>query len=161
MKRLIVYIAIILLAPLISQADDTQFFCGDKYIEKANLKLVYINTTFDVNWYELNKDSFQFGKYTSNRINYLFVKDEYYAKVISILGSDNITEVLRYLNSNLGSPYRNDKKVFGWMKGDTIILHRRFSLHLSQVEIYCIDMYLKKYDKKLDEIQDDNDNPLN
>ena len=161
MKQLIIYIVIILLTPLISQADEKQFICGNKYTEKTNLKLVYTNTIFDINWYELDRDSFQFEKYTSNRINYLFLKDKYYAKVISIFGSENITEVLRYLNSNFGSPYRNDKKVFGWMKGDTIILHRRFSLHLSQVEIYCIDMYLKRYDKNIDEIQDDSDNPLN
>ena len=131
--------------PVFVLANGLSFKCAEIGKPDDNLKLVYSNSVLETDWYEADSDSVSFGGVVSNKINYLFWHRQYYAKIVAIYGSDSINETLRYLRKKYGHPFQSKNRIYGWIADDKIILSRRFSLHLGQVEIYCRDLYEKKH----------------
>jgi len=130
-------------------AEPTNFKCGESAKNTNNLNLAYTNITLNVEWYEpIDEEPSTIESVSSYKINYLFWNKKYYAKIISLLGASDINESLRYLRSTYGSPFRSKNNIYGWINDSQIILSRRFSLNLGQIEFYCKELYLEKFDIK-------------
>ena len=138
---------LLIVFPSFGVADLTSLKCEQKIDDFDNLELAYTNITLDIKWYQADSDPTIDGKVVSGNVNLLFWNKLYYGKVISLYGTDAINNVLRHLQKENGNPIQRDReRVYQWITEDKIILIKRFSLHLGQVEAYCKELYEKRYD---------------
>lgn len=157
MKRLFITILILLNVSSIVYGEDINGIkCGTNISELKHLEVEYITTTFETKWYKDKKNETKFGTVEPATSNYIFCRDEYYGKVYSIVGKDNINEVLRYFIKEIEHIYEKipDKKIFAhpikrkdgsfvFLEPEKAIIVRRFSLHLGQVSVLCRDLWEK------------------
>lgn len=121
------------------------------------MQLEYIDRTLSLKWYKIDNATATFGDIESNVVNYLFWDDKFYGKVCAIIGKDNINEILRYFKKEVeriyadkpeGAVFKEPTKgkdgSYVYIEPDRIIIVRRFSVHLGQVEILCRELFEKR-----------------
>lgn len=139
-KKIVYFVTTVILMFSVSGAAgaDCDFECGHEVKNYDNLKLAYINATFNTEWYELKSYSERIGEITAKKVNFIFWNKKYMGRVIPLFGSDQINYALRHFKKIYGDSHKNiQEKYYLWMTADEIINVRRFSLQLGQIEIYC------------------------
>jgi hypothetical protein len=135
------------------------FACGQPAPAAAGLQLEYTDIPRLLSWYRGANQRQDFGGVISDRVSYLFLNGQFYGKLCPIVGQDHINAVLRFFRQELERIHaekpdagafrhpierRDDSWVF--VEPDVIVIVRRFSVHLGQVEILCRDLYERHMD---------------
>lgn len=153
-KKLIIFCAIFFILSNVALADYfDDIKCHQHISTQPKLKLVYTNVSLFFYWYRCDNASIKFGDVKSDLVNYLFMSKWFFGKVVAIYGSEDINEVLRFLQKEHGGPFRIKNRTYTWLTNDKVIFVKRFSLHLAQVEILCRELYAKYYGDSYEEIK--------
>ena len=120
------------------------------------MELEHIDRTLAFKWYKIDGAKAKFGNVESEVVNYVFLQDKFYGKVCAIVGKDNINELLRYFSKELERIYEEQAEMevfkqpvelrdrsYAFIKPDEVIIVKRFSVHLGEVQIICRDLFEK------------------
>lgn len=136
------------------------FACGQAL--PAGLQLEYTDIPRLLTWFTAPDPRQDLGGVISGHVSYLFWDGRFYGKVCPIVGQHQINAVLRFFRQELKRIYtgqpeagafrhpverRDDAWVF--IQPELIVIVRRFSVHLGQVEILCRDAYERRTGKRL------------
>lgn len=92
--------------------------------------------------YRKETDQITIGEVTFSGISYLFLHNKFYGIAIDIISEDDFNKTIRYLGNKYGSVYRyKEKKESWWFTADEVIIVKRFSTHLAQLQIFCRKMF--------------------
>jgi hypothetical protein len=146
-----ILLVIMLFLPKLSYGD---YFDGIKCSQDIStikyLELEYIDRSMTMKWYKIDNTRAKFGNVESDIISYIFWDNKFYGKECSIIGKDAINMVLRFFKEQVEASYEDkpelqvfahpiQRKDGSWvfLKADEVIIIRRFSVHLGQVQILC------------------------
>ncbi len=128
--------------------------CDQDISTVQGLELDHIGLTLAKEWYKKENETEVFGNVKSDIVNYLFLKKKFFGKVYAIIGKENINEILRYFTKEVEHIYANDEenRVFSkpierrdgawiFIEPEKIIIFKRYTVHLGQLEILCRSKY--------------------
>ncbi len=155
MMKKILPIFLILLLPQVTQANYlNRFKCRQNISTIKNASLEFIQVESNMKWYKIGDSVAKFGEVESNIVSYMFLGGVFYGEDIGIIGNDNINKLLRYFRNKVETLYKDQNKfaVFtrqierkdgSWVfiMPDEVIIIRRFSVHLGQVQVLCRDLW--------------------
>ena len=154
MKR-ILPILLILLLPQLTKADYlNRFKCHQNISTIENASLEFIQVESNMKWYKIGNSIAKFGEVESSIVSYMFLGGVFYGEEVGIIGNENINKLLRYFKKKVETVYKDqneflvftrpiERKDGSWVfiMPDEVIIIRRFSVHLCQVQVLCRDLW--------------------
>ena len=163
-KYLLILACFILYVPEIFSAENISVNCGSNISEYPNLEIEYTDLSFSYKWCKTDDQTIKFGDVETLTSNLLFWNDQFFARVYSVVGNDNINRVLRYFKNELEKkwqekpeaeffkyPVQRKDKTWVFIEPDRVVRLVRYSVHLSQIEVLCKSMWEKTIEKQLQE----------
>lgn len=130
--------------------------CNQKISDLSGHRHIHSNLVTQQNWYEVDGTKFKISEVESDVVAFKFWGSSFYGIEIGITGKDKINHVLRYLkakaekiymndpeNSFFSNPITNSDHEYGFVFPSEVVILKRFSVNLGQVEVICRDQYFK------------------
>ena len=157
MLKTIFAIVLILTFPQISNGEYlSRFQCRQNISTIKNAIPEYTQLEARMTWYKIDEPLVKFGSVESDIVSYKFWGDYFYGMEVGIVGKENINELLRYFkkeaeriyNNNadlemFSKPIRNKGDEWLFLMPNEVIILKRFSVNLGQLEVVCRARYFK------------------
>ena len=141
--------------------------CGQTIDTLKDIEIEYIDPTFTYEWCVVPNPKGSFRDVEVAKESYLFLHKKFYGKILAITGNDDLNQILRRLRSDLTGKYENNttapifanpinRKEGSWVfiEPDQVIIYKRYSVHLGEIEILCRKMWEEVMDLKLDQSEE-------
>lgn len=160
MIKILFTIFILTFIPLNTKAEYlNRFQCRQNISTIENATLEYIKLGSSMTWYRLENSKMKFGDFESDIVSYMFWGDIFYGIEIGVIGNENISNLIRFFHHESVRIYKNepDLEIFtypaerkdgSWVYifPDEVVIVRRFSVHLGQVQVLCRDLWAEHAD---------------